>query len=455
MRFSFALAAFLALLMVGSVSATVTTTTYVEYVEIWENYYGGRIYWTITSNNVMELRHLLEKNYDTNHDGKLQMTEVVDYLHAIIHLLKGQYVGTVLVRDATPLHDWYQGGHSVDESDVEGLLGSLNSSEEVKIKLRFSGDPEDNGNMNSLNLSKIPFAAAAKTGLENITLSPGDVRREHTEIGLTFSSYEKFPSAIMLRLVLGAYFHYSGPIPQNEEINKVGFVLWDSPLFLFIALLVSAKIATAIERKNYDRNVDKGSTFGRKKKISNLNLVLKIILVIVYVLAAFYMFHVPGWLFLIFCAGYVATIGIVSARLYSSELPSVKKGLLMVEDVFLLSKSGVMISHETRRLKPEVDEDVISSMLVAIQDFVRESFKDEGNVQLNRIEFGDKKIFIKRGKYLILAAVMRGNIDRFVEHRLETTLKEIETKYADILPNWKGDVEKFRGVRDMLRKIWE
>ncbi len=456
MRFLIPLLVFL--LLAGSAFGSVKTTTYVEYVEIWENYYGGRIYWNFSGEQAKSVRDALKSHYDFNHDGNLEMNEAVDYVKNIAKLLVGQKIGTVMVKnagDVKPLHDWYSGGESMDEGDIKGLLGSLNSSSSFVIKLRFSANPVSDGNLNSLNLSKVPIVAALNTTLENYTIPKEFVQREHTEIGLTFSSYEKTEGALVLRLVFGSFYYYSGSVPNDENIKTVDFSFWDSPLILFIILLVSARVANVMERRNYDRNVDKGSTFSRRKKVGTLNLVLKILLVILYLFAAFFVFYLSGLMFLIICVAYVATIAVVSHKLYSSKIPTVKKGIVMVEDVFLLSKSGIMISHETRRLKPEVDEDVLSGMLVAIQEFVRESFKDEGEIELKKIEFGDKKIFLHRGKYLILAAVMRGELDSFVEHRLKTTLEEIEKKYADILPNWKGDVEKFRGVRDMLRKIWE
>ncbi len=445
----------LVLLLAGGAFGSVKTTTYVEYVEIWENYYGGRIIWQFSGEHAKELRDALRKNYDFNHDGTLQMAEVVQYIKSIKNVLLNQHIGTVIVKDAVPLHDWYEGGKSLDEGDVEGLIGNLTSLEEITIKMRFSGDPDDHGSMNSINISKAPLAAALNVSLANCSIPADTIEREHTEIGLTLSSYERVPGAILLRLVVGAYYHYSGHVPKNEDITKVDFSLWDSPLVLFIILMISARVAATIERRNYDININKGSTFGRRKKVSMLNLVLKIILGILYVLAVFFVVEITGFIFLIICVGYVITIAVVSHKVYSSKIPSIRRGILMVEDVFLLSKSGKMISHETRRLKPEVDEDIISGMLVAIQEFVRESFKDEGEVELKKIEFGDKKIYIERGKYLILAAVMRGEIDRYVEHRIKETLEHIEKAYADLLPNWNGEVEKFRGVREMLRKIWE
>ena len=441
------------LLLLGGVSASVTTETTVEYVEIWENYYGGRITWTIDGDAANQLKNDLFMNYDENHDGKMSMANIVSYLLNIKLLLINQTMGTIEITDAQPLHGWYN-GREINRDDVSGIW-NLNTTDKIVIKMRVDGIPLTEGSLNSLNLSKVPFAAALRTNLTNYTSFNYKIHRIHSEIGATFSSYSRIPHAILLRLVVGEYFRYDGAPPSNENIDRIGFSFVDSPLILFVILLVFTKAATWIERRSYDKHIREGSTFGRKKKMSLVMNTLKIILILIYILAVMYYIQINGITYMIICIVYFVGVAIGAEKLYSSKLPSQKQGILMVEDVFLLSKSGLMISHETRRLKPEVDEDVISSMLVAIQDFVRTSFKDEGDVELKTIEFGDKKIFLQRGKYLILAAIMRGDIDSFVEYRMKETLEEIEKEYASILKDWKGDVEKFRGVRDILKKIWE
>ncbi len=453
MRLSIIIAFMILLLPIGGALGNVTTETTVEYVEIWETYYGGRITWTIDGNAAQEIKNNLFMNYDDNHDGNMNMSDVFSYFYNIKILLINQTMGTIQIKDAQPLHGWYN-GNEINRDDVSGIW-NLNTTDEIIIKMRVDGIPLNHGSMNSLNLSKIPFAASAKEDLGNYTTFRYNVHRIHSEIGATFSSYSRVPNAILLRLVVGEYFRYDGSIPSNENINKVDFSFIDSPLVLFIFLLASARIATILERRSYDKHLREGSTFGRKRKLDNAMLSMKLILLLIYILAIMYYIQISGLLYMILCVAYVVSIGIGAEKLYSSKLPSQKKGILMVEDAFLLAKSGIMISHETRRLKPEVDEDVISSMLVAIQDFVKTSFKDEADVELKNIEFGDKKIFLQRGKHLILAVITRGNMDSFVEYRMKEVINEIERKYENVLKDWSGDVEKFRGVREIMRKIWE
>src|SRR2546422_3019285 len=79
----------------------------------------------------------------------------------------------------------------------------------------------------------------------------------------------------------------------------------------------------------------------------------------------------------------------------------------LIEDVFLLYNDGLLIKHETRRLKPDVDSDILSGMLTAVQAFVKDSFRSE-DAELNEMTFGQMHILLGRGKWLILAAVIGG-----------------------------------------------
>ncbi len=51
-----------------------------------------------------------------------------------------------------------------------------------------------------------------------------------------------------------------------------------------------------------------------------------------------------------------------------------------VEEVFLLQRSGTLLRHLTRRLKPYADSDILSGMLRAVQEFIRDAFKGESGV---------------------------------------------------------------------------
>ncbi|HTD82108.1 MAG TPA: hypothetical protein VK723_08170 [Thermoplasmata archaeon] len=125
-----------------------------------------------------------------------------------------------------------------------------------------------------------------------------------------------------------------------------------------------------------------------------------------------------------------------------------------IEDIFLLHRSGLLLKHYTRRLRPNVDSDVLSGMLVAVQDFVKDSFRGEKG-QLNEIRFGEIRIVIIEGKWTILAAVVRGARPYDVQPELGYALTDLEAKYEDPLIDWDGTMDQIEDVDKIMGDLIE
>ena len=125
----------------------------------------------------------------------------------------------------------------------------------------------------------------------------------------------------------------------------------------------------------------------------------------------------------------------------------------VIDEVFLVYRDGTLIAHATRRLKPEYDEDIMAGMLTAIQDFVKDSFKDEAEWTLNKLEFGESSILITHGKYSYLAVVYKGRAGERLRKKMDEALSEFEEKYAEVLENWDGVLDRFRGAREIIEKM--
>lgn len=126
-----------------------------------------------------------------------------------------------------------------------------------------------------------------------------------------------------------------------------------------------------------------------------------------------------------------------------------------IDDVFLIHNNGCLIAHCTRRLKPEMDDDILSSMLVAVQNFVKDSFKDEASIELKSIDFGEKRILIERGNHVIVAAVVSGDVPQKLEGRMAGTIDAVEKKYGKALEQWGGSLDELRGAKELLKGVYE
>ena len=106
---------------------------------------------------------------------------------------------------------------------------------------------------------------------------------------------------------------------------------------------------------------------------------------------------------------------------------------------------GRLIKHFTRRLKPDMDEDILSSMLVAVQDFVKDSFKDQEGM-LDEMNFGRFQVLLGRGEHIIMATIVLGDDPGALKPQVTQCVKDIEKKYADVLEEWDGDMQSIRGA---------
>ena len=122
-----------------------------------------------------------------------------------------------------------------------------------------------------------------------------------------------------------------------------------------------------------------------------------------------------------------------------------------IEEAFLVYRDGVLISHLSRSMLHEKDEDVLSGMLTAVQAFVRDSFRYGERRELHDMGFGDYRIVIERGEFVYLAVVYRGRDSGSVRRKVRSVIDRIESAYGGLLRRWDGDIDEIRGVGDMIR----
>jgi len=129
------------------------------------------------------------------------------------------------------------------------------------------------------------------------------------------------------------------------------------------------------------------------------------------------------------------------------------RGSVIVEEIFIIYGDGRLMAHQTRRMKPGMDDEILSSMLVAIQSFVKDSFKDESSTHLQRLDFGNKKILVEKGESFYLAVVLHSNRAGSVPQRMQKVIDDIQKEFGSALNEWDGDLEKVRGIKDSTEKL--
>jgi len=124
----------------------------------------------------------------------------------------------------------------------------------------------------------------------------------------------------------------------------------------------------------------------------------------------------------------------------------------LIEEVFLVYRDGVLLYHLSRSLSQDKDEDVLSGMLTAVTEFVRDAFVYGEHRELHQLDFGDYRIMIERGRNLYLAVVYAGKGASVIRKKVRWVLDHIEAAYGSVLEKWDGDMDKVAGARDLIRE---
>lgn len=127
--------------------------------------------------------------------------------------------------------------------------------------------------------------------------------------------------------------------------------------------------------------------------------------------------------------------------------------VFQVEHAFLIHRhTGLLIAHAAATDAASQDPQVVSSMLMAIQDFVRDSFTDAGQHGLDTLRLGELTLWSKPGAFATLVAVIRGNPPESLRDTLQNILTRIHAERGQALQAFDGDSSSFLDVEAQLRE---
>lgn len=116
-------------------------------------------------------------------------------------------------------------------------------------------------------------------------------------------------------------------------------------------------------------------------------------------------------------------------------------------------ETGTLLHSISADPEKEKDADLISSMLVAINDFVADAFgvsSNEPENELGEIKTEDFTLLIKIGPQALLVAAVTGSIPPEVRGKLQQALEDFHRFYQQPLINYEGDNAAFDGCETIL-----
>ena len=134
-----------------------------------------------------------------------------------------------------------------------------------------------------------------------------------------------------------------------------------------------------------------------------------------------------------------------------SEVVLLHTLLFRVEQVFLIhQETGLLLRHVSAANADVQDADMVSGMLTAIQDFVRDSFSTRAGEKLETLQVGELNVWIEQGPHAILAGVIRGNAPQQLREVFQETLEKIHLQFGPALQKFSGDATPFVGTQPLL-----
>ena len=116
-----------------------------------------------------------------------------------------------------------------------------------------------------------------------------------------------------------------------------------------------------------------------------------------------------------------------------------------VEHVFLIHRhTSLLIAHAASPDATSQDPQLVSSMLAAIQDFVRDSFAEQQGIDSLRL--GELRVWSEPGPFATLVAVIRGNPPEQLHETFGSVLARIHAERPEALETFDGDSSGFADV---------
>lgn len=124
-----------------------------------------------------------------------------------------------------------------------------------------------------------------------------------------------------------------------------------------------------------------------------------------------------------------------------------------VEQVFLIHReTGLLIGHVMFTDGVVQDADLISGMLTAIQDFVRDSFGPKKSDELEVMVVGEFKLWLQHGPLALMAAVVSGQPPPELREVLVREVEAIHRDFGAALRDFDGDASSLAGAEVHLRR---
>ncbi len=124
-----------------------------------------------------------------------------------------------------------------------------------------------------------------------------------------------------------------------------------------------------------------------------------------------------------------------------------------VEQVFLIhAESGLLMGHVAADGIVSRDEQLVSGMFTAINEFVRDSFDTDERTGLQTMQVGGVTVWVERGPHAVLAGAVRGSAPGDLREMFQKVLEDLHRLHGGLFEAFEGDDSTTAAAEPMLRR---
>ena len=136
-----------------------------------------------------------------------------------------------------------------------------------------------------------------------------------------------------------------------------------------------------------------------------------------------------------------------------SEVVLLKTLVYQVEQVFLIHReTGLLLQHVVSPQAITKDPELISSMMTAIQDFIKDSFNVTNDTSLKTLHLDELTVLFNQGPHAVVAAVVRGNPPADLNRLLGEVNEQLHRQFIYPLKTFQGDGQAFKATQPVLER---
>ncbi|NVM52060.1 MAG: hypothetical protein HWN66_00060 [Candidatus Helarchaeota archaeon] len=151
--------------------------------------------------------------------------------------------------------------------------------------------------------------------------------------------------------------------------------------------------------------------------------------------------------------GGVLQIDFLQKEEIPKEIEDKKQYLLQLRYLLIIHRSVGSALYHRKFGTWEIDPDLISGFLTAIQSFGSEI--KAKSVPIRKMAYKEFEILLNQGELVVTALIVDGKTSEWHEMKLATFMKEFEDKFRENLAVWSGELTQFKTAGLMIDQIFE